>query len=1001
MNPLYPQLDDICKAYPFQKKILLVPSHRLGNQLLQSLVLQGKSYLNLSVDTLENLALQHCKQHMFVHKLQLVPVTLAKHYLFGVLEKLQSTNQLDYFHETKISPSFVHAFHSSLMDLKMAGFSPDTISVHHFVNPKKGMDIKRILQAYNDHLQQHHFLDAADLCNLALSLPAASNVPIIFLLPSHQQLYPLQQKCLDHISNATYRLLEPAAVQPEAKTNKDRLFWLHDITNSGAPFQDETVQLIKAYGERNEVKETFRRIKTRNIPFDQCAVFYTTQDPYAQLFYELSARYEIPVTFGEGINIRNTRPGRLFFTLLTWIHDRYSQVHLLRLLDSGDFQVDDSWGLSPRKMGRMLRSAGIGWEKQRYVRQLEQQVARCLQKSADAEDEEKKAYYQQKAEQYSRLRDVMEKLFSGLPESDRMESVHYGAFTAALLRIIEKHSRVISERDAEAKAKMEDELTLLKQYADEEMPLEDAIQRLQDTIGGLRVGASGPKPGHLHVDHFRAGMYQGRKHHIIVGLDNRKFPGNSSDDPILLDKERQLLGQALPLRANQTKERLFEMEQCMRNTTESLTLSYSCVNPLENKELYPAAIMLQVYRMLTGDEAKDYSQLIRHFPTVDGYIPHQETVCLDENDWWLHQVIRQGVTQQASDTVLQLYPFLQNGQMAKEAREKPFFTHYDGRVQVNPGELDPRRNKNLSLSPSKLETLASCPYAFFIAHILGVQKPDELVYDPGAWLSPTDRGSLLHEIFERFLRGCKEEGIRPKVESHLQPLQHLADEILAAYKEIVPPPSELVYEKERKEILGSCQVFLLMEEDIESEPEHFELLFGKQTTPVEIPLPSGYSYFIDGKIDRVDRKPDGTYSIVDYKTGSTYGYSDKEYFKGGRQLQHALYAIAFEEYSRMNDPNSTVAVSESGYVFPTRKGEGVRFLRPQQKREEFLHVNENLLDILANGHFTMTDDPSDCKYCDFKQVCNRHKIAEEVLAEKRNDHTAVGLSAFREVRTYE
>jgi len=45
----------------------------------------------------------------------------------------------------------------------------------------------------------------------------------------------------------------------------------------------------------------------------------------------------------------------------------------------------------------------------------------------------------------------------------------------------------------------------------------------------------------------------------------------------------------------------------------------------------------------------------------------------------------------------------------------------------------------------------------------------------------------------------------------------------------------------------------------------------------------------------VDRLPDGTLRIIDYKTGSDYGYapSTKEGpLKGGRRMQAALYAHA-------------------------------------------------------------------------------------------------------------
>lgn len=59
-------------------------------------------------------------------------------------------------------------------------------------------------------------------------------------------------------------------------------------------------------------------------------------------------------------------------------------------------------------------------------------------------------------------------------------------------------------------------------------------------------------------------------------------------------------------------------------------------------------------------------------------------------------------------------------------------------------------------------------------------------------------------------------------------------------------------------------------------------------------LPSG-KMKISGIVDRVDRATSGSYHIIDYKTGSTYEYDKKGAFKGGRQLQHMIYALAIEQ----------------------------------------------------------------------------------------------------------
>ena len=65
--------------------------------------------------------------------------------------------------------------------------------------------------------------------------------------------------------------------------------------------------------------------------------------------------------------------------------------------------------------------------------------------------------------------------------------------------------------------------------------------------------------------------------------------------------------------------------------------------------------------------------------------------------------------------------------------------------------------------------------------------------------------------------------------------------------------------------------------------------------PVKIYLGDGSWFFLRGKIDRIDRAGEGVYHVWDYKTGRTYGFDEHRHFRGGRQIQHALYAIAAEQ----------------------------------------------------------------------------------------------------------
>ncbi len=83
--------------------------------------------------------------------------------------------------------------------------------------------------------------------------------------------------------------------------------------------------------------------------------------------------------------------------------------------------------------------------------------------------------------------------------------------------------------------------------------------------------------------------------------------------------------------------------------------------------------------------------------------------------------------------------------------------------------------------------------------------------------------------------------------------------MLARKKEEIPPPSEVVFEYERREILGSCRIFLASEENSIGTPTYFELSFGLgeesnglgELPAARISLPDGRVLKLRGRIDRV------------------------------------------------------------------------------------------------------------------------------------------------------
>ncbi|GAI71610.1 unnamed protein product, partial [marine sediment metagenome] len=241
-----------------------------------------------------------------------------------------------------------------------------------------------------------------------------------------------------------------------------------------------------------------------------------------------------------------------------------------------------------------------------------------------------------------------------------------------------------------------------------------------------------------------------------------------------------------------------------------------------------------------------------------------------------------------------LYPALSEGFYAAGQREKEELNCFNGKVKVSPKQVDPRLNRGLVVSSSRLELIAFCPYLYFLKYILKIKPPQEMIEDPGVWLDPSERGILFHQVFEEFYKKLKEISpaetfIPPSCKSHWHILEEIALSQLEQKRKRLAPPNNMVYQHESKEILDSCRFFLHCEEKkFKGEiPTYLEFAFGtrdnqneelgKKIKAVELPLPGGKSISFQGKIDRIDKLDKDTYRIIDYKTGTPYKFRRRKY----------------------------------------------------------------------------------------------------------------------------
>ncbi|MGE5414680.1 MAG: PD-(D/E)XK nuclease family protein, partial [Syntrophomonadaceae bacterium] len=451
------------------------------------------------------------------------------------------------------------------------------------------------------------------------------------------------------------------------------------------------------------------------------------------------------------------------------------------------------------------------------------------------------------------------------------------------------------------------------------------------------------------------------------------------------------------------------LQACVARLRGSLVASYSRFdlrNLSQAGEPAPSPFFLELYREATGRTDADYRSMLADLPEARGFVPDAASA-LDDTEWWLCRLkaaSREFGPGAAAPLVRAAHPWLEDGRAAEEARASDELTFWDGRVKGPVPELDPRRS-GLPISASRIQELAQCPFAFFVRRVLRVEPPDDLERDPSRWLEPMHEGSLLHEVFRTFLERLTERGCKPDADRDLETILSIAAERIAAWRDRVPPSSEVAFEAQREGILQACRTFLAAETKHcrEVTPRWFEVGFGVRDAaedaiasaePVEIALPRGERMRLRGSIDRVDEGPAGAFQIWDYKTGSAAGIQEGRGLDGLRQAQPALYALALEALLRRRHlPGS---VTRSGYFFPGRKGEGQRVALPVDA-EETGRALSRLFDLTGAGFFPHATSRDGCKFCVVEEVCGGPAEASAASLRKLAASLDPAVAGFREL----
>jgi len=234
------------------------------------------------------------------------------------------------------------------------------------------------------------------------------------------------------------------------------------------------------------------------------------------------------------------------------------------------------------------------------------------------------------------------------------------------------------------------------------------------------------------------------------------------------------------------------------------------------------------------------------------------------------------------------------GKLALRRESKPWISWYqtldlaDQTIEIRPPEPRP----DLALRPRKLsvtniELLMRDPYAVYAKHILKLKPLDDLEADPSA----ADKGNIVHEIFDTFLKQNPEPLSQEALETLIEVGRKVFD------RQALTRPMVKVFWWPRFKL--AAEAFIAVQRT--REPTH-KTLATEVKGAWQVPG-TARPFEVTAKADRIDQlKGDGTAVIIDYKTGVTYKKVGE--ITSGRKPQLALEGVmagngAFEGIAAM------------------------------------------------------------------------------------------------------
>ncbi len=760
-----------------------------------------------------------------------------------------------------------------------------------------------------------------------------------------------------------------------------------------APVAD---RILQAADPDDEARAAIRRLLARaeaGAPFHRLAILYTVPDPYARLVPELLDSAEIPWTGPSPRPLGDSVAGRVLTGVLDLIHADFARDAVAAWLGSGPI-LDGSghrvpgtrWDLVSREAG--IVAGGDQWRDRlaRRRQELDHELARL----DDDEPEWRVGRLERDRDQVIALeRFVHELLDQARVPVPTSWSALSGWARGLLARYLGGEGRRGDwpERELDAARRLESALEDLAGL--DELGTEVDLARFRDALEAALESST------THVGRFGTGVFVGPLHAAVgtdfatiavVGGFEGALPPRGRDDPFLPDDDRSVVGTLVTTAERRAESRRAYLAALA--AADETMLCFPRADPRAQQGRLPARWLLETAsahagRAVTAEELRNLDPQ----PWLDVVASFEQGVTSDTEPGSLtERDLRSLCEWRNAHRRLVDHPLahgsLGRGFALAARRSSDRFTAFSGNVGASTLVA---HGPDRPIGATSFEDWAQCPFRYLLGRVLRVRE----VARPEATetISALDEGTLVHAILEAFVR---EQPPRSPTYRWTDADRARMLQIVARHCDDVEARGitgrSLLWRLARRRIAGTAVRFLTVDtefrEALDTVPTAagLEVDFGMAGQPgVTVELSGDRSVTFRGRIDRVDRSPDGARVVVyDYKTGRPRddGLEDDPVCAGQR-LQLPIYGLAAASDRDDEEVHAYYWYTRAETLEKARKG----YRLDDSVRSRFVDVLDTIVDGIDHGCFPAYPgvrdyDPrvqretfQNCLWCPYDRLC--------------------------------